>query len=240
MEASGTYDVSRVIHPDDLMWRSAPQNYYFIGESGLRCVQQALTLAGDPPVHRILDLPCGHGRVARYLRAGFPDAALTFCDLDPSGVDFCARTFQGAGICSKPDLTAVDLGPPHDVIWVGSLFTHVNRMRTAAWLARLVDALAPAGVLVATFHGTAGVRLLETHRLYGVDDASWEKMKAEFCATGYGYGGGEYGMSIAKPSAVVRIAEDIPGCRIVGYHERGWATFHDVLMLSRIDRMNGI
>lgn len=233
------YDVSHVIHPGDLMWQTAPQHYYFIGESGLRCVQHALAAADDPPVKRVLDLPCGHGRVARYLRTGFPEAALFFCDVDRSGVEFCARTFHGAGIYSNPDLPSAKLGDNYDVIWIGSLFTHVDRARTAAWLAHLVRALSPTGVLVATFHGAAGIRILEKHKLHGVDETSWERMKADCAKTGYGYGppGAGYGMSIAQASEVVKIAEGIPDCRIVGYSERGWSNFHDVLAISHVDRM---
>ena len=41
-------------------------------------------------VARLLDLPCGHGRVMRYLRAAFPRAEITGCDLLRDGVDHCA------------------------------------------------------------------------------------------------------------------------------------------------------
>ena len=46
----------------------------------------------------MLDFACGHGRVMRTLKAAFPDALLTACDIDRDGVDFCARTFGAAPV----------------------------------------------------------------------------------------------------------------------------------------------
>jgi len=88
--------VSQVVHADDVMWNTGQSWYYSVGESGLKAVQSVLGLSRKREVKTILDLPCGHGRVARYLRAGFPGAKLTFCDLDESGAEFCAREFGGS------------------------------------------------------------------------------------------------------------------------------------------------
>src|SRR5574341_2047568 len=76
------------IHPDDHMWRTGQDWYFSVGESGLRVIELALRMSLLPEVTSILDLPCGHGRVGRFLRAAFPKAKMYFCDLDRSGVDF--------------------------------------------------------------------------------------------------------------------------------------------------------
>jgi hypothetical protein len=112
------------LDPRDHMFNTGPDWYWAVGESGLRAVRKALTLADEPAVRRVLDLPSGHGRVGRYLRAGFPDAELFFCDIDAEGAEFCARTFGGTAIASKPALTEAVLPQQCDMIWVGSLFTH--------------------------------------------------------------------------------------------------------------------
>src|SRR5262249_46249666 len=121
--------LDRTVAPDDEMYLYGPDWYFAVGLSGLRCVLQALSACHLSSVSSILDLPCGHGRVARYFRAAFPTAELTFCDLNRSGVDFCVNQFSGRGIYSQVDLRRVALGGPFDVIWVGSLFTHLDASR---------------------------------------------------------------------------------------------------------------
>src|ERR1700730_2021253 len=94
-------EIRRTIAPDDEMYNTGPDWYFSVGESGLSCILQALACAHTPVVTSILDLPCGHGRVARYLRAAFPVASLTFSDINRSCVDFCAREFDGRGVYSQ-------------------------------------------------------------------------------------------------------------------------------------------
>src|SRR5215207_8940972 len=130
-----------------------PDAYFAVGESALRCVRLALQSAGKPSPARILDFPCGHGRVLRFLAAAFPDAQLTACDIDRDGVDFCTSTFQADGVYSHEVLEKVPLGDGFDLIWVGSLFTHLPQQRWGAFLTFLVERLASDGVLVFTTHG---------------------------------------------------------------------------------------
>ena len=60
-------------------------------------------------VKRILDLPCGHGRVLRYLSAAFPEAEITACDIMREGVDFCASTFGAIPVYSQDDPQQIPL-----------------------------------------------------------------------------------------------------------------------------------
>src|SRR5581483_10052394 len=74
--------VIRRISPRDEMYAGDADHYFGVGRSALRCVRLAMLAAGKQRVCRILDLPSGHGRVLRYLKAAFPEARLTACDLD--------------------------------------------------------------------------------------------------------------------------------------------------------------
>ena len=232
-------DIERRIHPDDLMWKSGPDWYFSVGESGLKAVKHAISASWLTNVSRVLDLPCGHGRVARFLRHGFPDAEMFFCDIDRSGAEFCADVFHGTAIISKPELSDVALPDRLDVIWVGSLFTHVDRDRTARWLAYLSRHLAPHGVLVATFHGAFSAA--NNERLPLIESRAFSKILNGYRTVGYGYapypGDDGYGVSLSTASAIMNIAAEIPGIRIVGYQERGWANNHDVLALTKNDRL---
>jgi SAM-dependent methyltransferase len=70
--------------PHERAWN----HYFYCGRSALGAIRLALAAAGTSKVRSILDLPCGHGRVLRVLKAAFPEAELHACDLDRTGVDF--------------------------------------------------------------------------------------------------------------------------------------------------------
>jgi SAM-dependent methyltransferase len=231
----------REIAPDDQMWITSQEAYFAIGASALKAILSGLSLAWTAQVTRILDLPCGHGRVARHFRAAFPGAEMFFCDLDREGAAFCSRAFRGTPVESRPELTEAPLPGGMDLIWVGSLFTHVDEARTARWLTYLASCLAPHGLLVATFHGLFAEKLHETHPM--INEAGWQRVLSGYRATGFGYTPytefdlGDYGVSLASPAKIISLATAIPDTRVVAYVERGWANNHDVLMLTRNDRL---
>jgi SAM-dependent methyltransferase len=215
-------NVSKTIAPPDEMWHSGQSWYFSVGESGVLAILRGLALGSLGHVETILDLPCGHGRVARHLRAAFPDASMTFCDLLRSGVDFCVQTFGGRGIYSIPDLTQVSLPGPFDVIWVGSLFTHLNLDLTVDWISFLCRQLSDDGILVATFHGRWSLELQQTYPL--IDDSKWPRIVKDFERQGYGYA--DYGASPGRREKVMKMARSIPGLGTGGQRDRNHAT-HD-------------
>lgn len=230
----------RTIHPNDRMWQPGESWYYAVGRSALRVVDIAARLSWLPRISSILDLPCGHGRVARYLRSGFPDASMHFCDIAHDGADFCAAAFNGNAIHSRPELTEVAL-PSVDLIWVGSLFTHVDAQRTQRWLRYLCEHLNPDGMLIATFHGDWSVHMHEQHYPMIAEDV-WATIKADYEATGYGYAAyphmreADYGISLSKPEAIIDMTRRIDGIRLASYMERGWADNQDVAIIAKDDR----
>ena len=232
-------EVSKVIDPADEMWADGKAWYFPVGESALRSIVVGLAVFRLAHVQSVLDLPCGHGRVARHLRAAFPTAKLSFCDIARPAVDFCSREFDGFGVYSREELTETPLGA-YDVIWVGSLFTHISRERTARWLAYLAQHLSRDGIVVATFHGVWSIEVQKTNPLIGPEQ--WKSILQQFAAAGYGYasypdsGSYDFGVSLSSPAAIVALASEIDGIRILSYTERGWADNHDVLVLGRTDR----
>jgi hypothetical protein len=182
--------------------------------------------------------------VTRHLRAAFPNAHLAVCDLDESGVTFCARQWNCEPIVSEPNLSSINLRGPYDVIWVGSLFTHVDGPRTRAWLAHLVNALGDGGLLVSTFHGRWSLVVQESYPM--IDDPSWQSIVSGYRQTGYGFASytdgfapftdsGSYGISLSDPVWVVDAVGALEGVRLLGYVERGWADNHDVLVIEKTD-----
>src|SRR5207253_2279296 len=86
--------------------------------------------------------PSGYGRVTRVLRARFPDAAITVCDIDRAGVAFASARFGARGVCSLDDFRLLELGEAFDLIWVGSLITHFPELQTRRFFDCLVRHLA--------------------------------------------------------------------------------------------------
>ena len=140
-------EIDRTISPRDAM---NDQWYFDVGRYGVEAVAVGCASARIRDVKRVLDLPCGHGRVLRHLVHLFPSAEFFACDLDPDGVDFCASQFGARPIYSKENLLEVELAHDLDVIWVGSLFTHTSREVTRKWAAHLASFLSKKGIVIAT------------------------------------------------------------------------------------------
>ena len=236
-----TQGINLEIAAGDQFWSPLQAEYYSqVGRSALYQILGCLSVSHLHEVNTILDLPSGHGRVARHLRAAFPSAQLTFCDIERDAVDFCARAFSGTGVYAEAELSAVRLPNKYDIIWVGSLFTHVDLDRTARWLKFLCSHLTPDGILLATFHGLWTKTVQERYSQM-IDVQSWHNIIEQFEQSGYGFASYpasiDYGISLCEPSTIVKIASRIDGIRIVSLTERGWADNQDVMGLARTDRL---
>lgn len=239
-------DVVRTISPNDEMYGRDKTHgsdvYWSTGRSSLDAIEQCLRAARKPlsSVRSILDLPCGHGRVLRYLKAAFPAAEITACDLLEDGVKFCAETFGAKPIKSHEDPGRIEL-PLHafDLIWVGSLLTHLDAERWGAFLTCLSSYLHENGVLVFTAHGRYVYR-----RIKGLEDPYdyfipyWRKTVALYDYENKGFGYGDYGkkgygISISDPAWVSALLAQQSELRCVLFQERGWTDVHDVYACVR-------
>jgi SAM-dependent methyltransferase len=241
---------------DDAMYDGRDGHYVSVGLSALRAIDDALDDAPALP-RRILDLPCGHGRVTRVLRARFPEAAITVCDLDRGGVDFAAARFGARGVYSVEDFRALDFGESYDLIWVGSLVTHLPEQQARRFLDCMARHMAPRSVLVVTSHGArveARLRawaygLDRTHveaRLrswnYGVAPEAVSGLLEDHARTGYGYrdypGRWGYGVSLVSREWVAETLSEGP-LRLHRYSEAAWDDHQDVLVMRLREGASG-
>ncbi|MBA2527425.1 MAG: class I SAM-dependent methyltransferase, partial [Pyrinomonadaceae bacterium] len=146
------------ISPNDGMYVGNGDHYFRVGLSAIHCIEQALSAAKMDKVTNALDLPCGHGRVLRFLLQRWPKTKFTACDLDLDGVDFCTQALGAEPAYSQRDLRALFLGQEFDLIWCGSLITHLDDMKIAALLDFFQRHLSPGGLVVFT---AAGDRVVE-------------------------------------------------------------------------------
>ena len=232
-------EVPTQISPNDLMYdEGGDARYWQCGESALQCVRLALLAAGKDDVGSILDLGCGHGRVLRWLKAAFPDAQLTACDIDPDAVEFCARTFGATPAYSREDPAQIELDGEFDLIWSGSLLTHLDRDRWQSWLELCSRRLATGGILLFTTSGNRVAELVRSGtREFAVSTA--EDLLADYERDGFAYQSlpklrrrpipGRYGVSLSSPAWVCARLEELPRLRLLSYTEQGWDETQDVV-----------
>lgn len=230
--------VERTIADDDHMKSPTEALYLAIGRSALRNVALALMTAGSGNVRAMLDFACGAGRVARWLRAGFPDASLTVADINPSWVKFCAKTFGATPFLSTPELATLALPGRYDLIWVGSLLTHLPEESSSAVLDKLHGALAPQGVLVFTVHGRRMVMNQLSGKHAYLNAALFSAVAVAALAADYGFSshvpGQPTGISVTSAAWICRWCGQAPDRRLVGIAESGWSNQQDVVAVTNV------
>ena len=230
--------VSEEICPGDTMFGDNIDHYVHVGRSALRCVMLVMLAAGKDEFSNILDLPCGYGRVTRALRAAFPAAALTACDTERDGVDFCVRAFGVQGVYGEAMPNPTALRGPFDLIWCGSLLTHLDAPRWVEFL-RVFDALlSDDGVLVFTTHGRRVADWMRTgHSTYGLAPDALAEVLRGCDRDGFGYRdyshSTEYGISVATPAWAYRQLEQVPALRLLTYSEAAWDNHQDAIGCAR-------
>jgi len=220
------------ISPDDGMYTGNGVPYFKVGLSANSCIDEAIEAAGIKSVSRVLDLPCGYGRVLRFLVRRFPNASFTASDLDRAGVDFCVDTFGAKGVYSVLDPASFSLGSQFDLIWCGSLVTHLNEAGISHLLAFFSRHLSPGGLLVFTTHSEEVIRRMLNHEFeYGIPQESTETLIEGYRRQGFAFvdypGADDYGISLTSRSWLRAHAEKI-GLKEVYFRETGWDHHQDV------------
>ena len=224
----------RIGHKDGMFKKGGEDHYFSVGRSALESVRLAMLAAGKEDFRNILDLPCGHGRVLRALKGAFPRAHFMACDLNRAGVDFCVENFGVAGDYSHPEPAKIELQGPYDLIWSGSLLTHLSAAPCVEFLRLFARLLEPGGVFVVTTHGrhVAGRLRAGTHN-YKLAPESLPGVVAAYDAEGFGYadypGKAGYGVSVNTPEWLLRKVGEIEGLRVAMFSERLWDRHQDVI-----------
>lgn len=240
--------ISKTLNPNDQEWYGSEpwrtQHYFEVGEDALGIAIAALASTQRPFPRRILDLPSGSGRVTRHLRAFFPAAEIWACDIDPDHLRFCAMHFDARTKLSQEDLTRVTFDADFDLIFCGSLLTHLPPESAEAALSIVRQTLSSNGIAIVTIHGRHS-SFIQRHKWKYIDDELFGIAERQASETGYGfveYRGrirrpfsdrGGYGISLIKPSWLVARLENDPTIRVLGYRERDWADHQDIVIFGR-------
>lgn len=165
LTALGLPEVCAHIHPQDEMALNLrrfaelqpsqhPFEYLRSGHEAFVALNWALQGAGRhfEDLNRCLDFACGFGRVLRFLAQRVDRWRLTAADIQRPAVNHVGEQFRVHTLLSAEDPDKLCWPRRYDLIWVGSLLTHVPAAALPRWLTKLREGLTREGVLVFTTH----------------------------------------------------------------------------------------
>jgi SAM-dependent methyltransferase len=232
---------SQVISPEDDMIDTrnpaSPAHYMEVGRGALDLVLRSMVLCQKPSIESILDMPCGFGRELRHFVAAFPTAKAYACELYQNKIDYCAQQFGATPVLSSEDLSKVQFDRTFDLVWAGSLLTHLPEDNYLKALSLYSRVLAPGGIALITLQGRHSERMQRVEWKY-MDDERFSTAASAYQASGFGHvdydGQPGYGITFALPSFVLSHIETDPTISVRAYIERGWDDHQDVLVIQKV------
>jgi trans-aconitate methyltransferase len=216
---------------DQMLRPGSHLHYRDVGESATRCIYGALLMANVDSPGSILDFGSGSGRVTRWLRACFPDADLSASEIIDESLEFLAKQFKAETWKSSPDVFGLTAPKKYDLIWAGSVLTHLSEQKTITLMQKFRDWLNPGGVAVVTTHGKRMIENVRNRAFQYMDRELEEQFLTDYKARGYAYAnyrGEQYGVS-ANTISWVTDAVEAMNCRIITISEHAWDQHQDVV-----------
>lgn len=235
-----TLNFVREISPSDWMMRAdRTQDWYFQrGHGAMSLVAFECQRARMVPTS-ILDFGCGHGCVARMLKAFFPRARLVGQDVNPEWMDWCAQTLGIETIVSAPTIEEVTFEEgQYDVIWAGSVFSHIPEAAARHLLQQFRRALTDRGIVL---FSTAGQIMRNSYRpeiMHNVSEEQIAEMCAAFDRGDYAFGSydvslyASWGHSLTPWQWMFARANEFK-MPICGFYEAGWGLVQDVFAMRK-------
>lgn len=225
------------VHPYEDMYDGDGFQYFWGGVAAVRAIDAVLETAGAGLPTAILDMPCGFGRVLRSLVARFPDASMTACDISSRAVRFCSRRFGAAGVLSSPTFEQLDFRRSFDLIWCGSLVTHLDPPKTLELLDLFARSSRPGGLIIFTTHGQFIAEQISMGDDYMLPANDVGALLEQYERSGYGYADywweSGYGVSLISPTWIRSNVPERSGLREICHAERGWGGGQDVFAFCK-------
>jgi SAM-dependent methyltransferase len=227
------------VHVHDTMLqndsREEIEHYIRVGQSAMTNIEAALAAAGRGwgDIESALDMACGYGRVLRWLVRRVAPARVSACEVLEESIRFCHAEFGAGPLLSNPELARMRLPREYDLIWVGSLFTHLVPETGLEFLAVLGRALRPRGVLLFSTQGPSCLGQMASYGWMFKDKS--DEFRRQLEARGAAYlpyyqNHPDYGIALHTPGYVDRALGAGGDGRLgrIYYAERGWDAHQDV------------
>jgi 2-polyprenyl-3-methyl-5-hydroxy-6-metoxy-1,4-benzoquinol methylase len=222
----------------DDMYQGDLNHYLKCGFEAAQFIQRHVSVDTKNESINILDFPCGYGRVTRWLRLYFPRAKIMGSDTVRNGVDFSVLNFGLIPFSTSEDFYDIQLDQRFDIIWVGSLITHISESRAVQLLSFLLQKMKPDGQIFLSYIGeeTEEKFSLGKNPPYGFEHKeSAEEVLATFRKNGYGYSDyphqKDYGISLISRPWWTNWATN-SGDLMLQFHSRAWDNHHNILQIS--------
>lgn len=220
-------------NPSDILVRT---RYFSVGASAISVIKEAIYAKEKElsEMKSIMDYACGFGRVHRWLRATFPNATVRGVDADAPSVEGARQL--GFDTSTLDLALSQDLGV-FDLIWVGSLFTHLSYDDSIRAVKYLRRQLSSDGILIVTMHGINVIeKIISRSFNYGLDDNGISQLDKTYFSSGWGYAdypnNDGYGISVSRPDVVLKLLADC-GLNPFFFREKGWDKHQDVYACTR-------
>ena len=151
---------------------------------------------------------------------------------------FCVAQLGAIGVPAALDGRHwAALPGPYDIIWCGSLLTHLGREQWVEHLRRFAERLAPRGVLVFTTHGLDVLNKLQCgEKDYGLPAAETRQLCTSALAEGFGYvdypGTPGYGISVAQPAWLLELITRETTLHVLDIREAAWDQHQDIVVCT--------
>ena|SRR5436190_424412 len=109
-------------------------------------------LGGFDRLGNVLDFASGWGRLTRVLEQRLKPEQIWVADIYHDAVAWQAATFGVHAVPSAPDPKLLKHGAKHDLVFAGSMFSHLPDSLFRAWLKTLYGLLSERGVLAFSVH----------------------------------------------------------------------------------------
>ena len=173
----------------------------------------------------------------RWFPAAYPSAEISACDLRSNDMAFCEQYFGARTWVTGTDIALLNSTERYDLIWLGSVITHLSAENSTKLLEKMISWTNPGGIVVASLHGRHALHLQDSGQYRYIHDDAWRMIKSDFHKVGYGYadyeGQSGYGISVVKLSWIAAAVESRTDVRLVMLTERAWAGHHDIVALQR-------
>ncbi len=219
---------------------SGADHYRRVGIEALLEIEASLREVGRSleEVESCLDFACGKGRVLRWLQTRIEPARIRAADVKPGSVSFCRREFGVKPLLCPESFDELRFPESYDLVWVGSLLTHVPLERALTLLDALVGALAPGGVLVFTNQGESCISKLPVYHesFRGSEAAVGEALEREGHAFLPYPGESHYGIALHRQDFLEKLVVErfARGVQLVRFQARGWDRHQDVWSFQKV------
>ncbi len=240
IDPSNLSNVSLTLSPVDHMFEPEKEgsniHYFTVGLQASLIIEKSLSIINKDEISSVLDFGCGYGRVIRFLKNQFPKAVITGCELEDKYIDFCKESFGVETFQSDTNFEKLPRDKKFDLIWAGSVFTHISASKFEQLFEYFNDVLNVGGVAVFTTHGRFSEDKLKQHG-YGLSRVGKKLTEYQYKIMGYGYQdypfAKGYGVSMMKPSWFMKFIKNYRNFEVVTYSEQYWDRHQDVICVRK-------